>query len=75
MFFSLIKEISRLQSEINRLLTNVFNPVKEINRLKKEIYRLLRKDITQISFNFKTSCCNLKIRRVGAKLCLTFLLF
>ena len=22
--------------------------------------------------NFKTSCCNLKIRRMGAKLCVTF---
>ena len=24
--------------------------------------------------DFKTSCCNLKIRRLGAKLCLAFLL-
>ena len=27
----------------------------------------------KILFNFKTSCCNLKIRGLGAKLCVTFL--
>ena len=31
--------------------------------------------LTQISLNFKTSCCNLKIRGLGAKLCLAVLLF
>ena len=31
--------------------------------------------LTQISLNFKTSCCNLKIRGMGAKLCVAFLLF
>ena len=31
--------------------------------------------LTQISLNFKTSCCNLKIRGPGAKLCVAFLLF
>ena len=30
---------------------------------------------TQISLNFKTSCCNLKIKGLGAKLCVIFLLF
>ena len=29
----------------------------------------------QISLNFQTSCCNLKIRVLGAKLCAAFLLF
>ena len=28
-----------------------------------------------ISLNFKNSCCNLKIRRAGAKVCVAFLLF
>ena len=28
--------------------------------------------LTQISLNFKTSCCNFKIRSLGAKLCVTF---
>ena len=32
-------------------------------------------EVTQISFNFKTSCCNLKIRRREAKLCVAFLLW
>ena len=41
MFFNLIKEI-------NRLLSNVFNPIKEINRLRKEINRLLSKGISNI---------------------------
>ena len=31
--------------------------------------------LTQISLNFKTSCCNLKIRGLGAKLCLAFYYF
>ena len=28
--------------------------------------------LRQISLSFKTSCCNLKIRRLGAKLCVSF---
>ena len=31
--------------------------------------------LTQISLNFKTSCCNLKITRLRAKMCMAFLLF
>ena len=31
--------------------------------------------IAQISFKFKTSCCNLKIRGLGAEMCVAFLLF
>ena len=31
--------------------------------------------LTQILLNFKTSCCNLTIRGLGAKLCVAFLLF
>ena len=31
--------------------------------------------LTQMSLNFKTSCCNLKIRALGAKPCVAFLLF
>ena len=31
--------------------------------------------LTKISLNFETSCCNLKIRGLGAKLCVAFLLF
>ena len=31
--------------------------------------------LTQITLNFRTSCCNLKISGLGAKLCVAFLLF
>ena len=31
--------------------------------------------LRQISLNFRTSCCNLKIRGLGAKLSVAFLLF
>ena len=31
--------------------------------------------LMQISLNFKTSCCNLKIRDLEAKLCVAFRLF
>ena len=31
--------------------------------------------LTQISLNFKNSCCSLKISGVGATLCVAFLLF
>ena len=31
--------------------------------------------LTQISFNFKTFCCNLKIKGLAAKQCVAFLLF
>ena len=31
--------------------------------------------LTQISLNYKASCCNLKIRGLGAKLDIVFLLF
>ena len=29
--------------------------------------------LKQISLNFQTSCCNLKIKGLGAKLCVAFL--
>ena len=32
-------------------------------------------ELKQISLNFKTSCCNLKFRHLGAKLCAAFLSF
>ena len=31
--------------------------------------------LTMISLTFKTSCCNLKIRGLGGKLCVAFLFF
>ena len=57
MFFTSIKEISRLRKEINRLLSKVINGlrketnrllIKGINRVRKEINRLLSKGISNI---------------------------
>ena len=31
--------------------------------------------LTQLSLNLKTYCCNLKIKGLGAKVCVTFLTF
>ena len=31
--------------------------------------------LTQISLNFESSCCNLKIRGLGVELCVAFVLF
>ena len=46
-------------------------------RLKKIVSRpvFVEFQLTQISLNFQTSCYNLKIRGLRAKLCVTFLLF
>ena len=83
---SSIIEINRLRKEINRLLSkgmsNIYLKVTiEKNRrsqnfdflgLKNLLARSVfgKLQLTQISLNFKTSYCNLKIRGLGA-----FLLF
>ena len=41
--------------------------------LKSSLFEELQ--LTQISLNFKSSCCNLKIRGLGAKLSVAFPLF
>ena len=41
----------------------------------KSPVQILRSSDSDISPNFRTSCCNLNIRGLGAKLCLAFLLF
>ena len=47
------------------------------SKFKKFVSRLVfgELQLTQISLNFQTSCCNLKIRDLGVKLCVAFLLF
>ena len=47
------------------------------SKLKKFVSRLVfgELQLTQILLNFQTSCCNLKIRGLGVKLCVAFLLF
>ena len=77
MFFDSIKKKTRLRKEINRLLSkgmsNIYRKV-TVETLSKLRFSGFKKFITQILLNFKT-CCNLKIRGLGAKLCVAFLLF
>ena len=91
MFFNSVKEINRLRKGINRLLSkrmsNIYLEVTiEKNRrfqnfhflsLKKFVTRSVfgELQLTQLSLNLKTSCCNLKTRDLGAKLRFAFLLF
>ena len=85
MFF---KEINRLRKEINGLLRNGTSniylkvTIETFSKLRfsgcknlftRSVFGELH--LTQILLNFKTSCCNLKIRGLGAKLCVAFLLF
>ena len=77
-----------VRKEINRLLSkgisNIYLKVTietflklRFSGFKKFVTRSVFAELqlTQISLNFKTSCCNLKIRDLGAKLCLAFLFF
>ena len=89
--FNPIKEINRFRKEINTLLSKGMSNICLRVTLKKNWrsqnfdFLSLKKFITrsvfgdfqliQISLNFKTLCCNLKIRGLGAKLCGAFLLF
>ena len=47
------------------------------SKFKKFVSRSVFQELqlTQILLNFQTSCCILKIKGLGAKLCLAFLLF
>ena len=75
MFFNSVKEINRLRKEINMLLSkgmsNIYFKVtiETLSRLRfsgfeKFVTRSVfgELELTHISLNFKTSCCNLKIR-------------
>ena len=79
MFFNSVKEINRLRKEINRLLSKRMSNIYLKVTIDEEIGRSQNLDFLGLKknchLNFKTSCCNLKIRRMGAKLCVTFLLF
>ena len=81
MFFNSVKEIHRLRKEINRLLSkkmsNIYLKVtieKSLDFLNLENLspsQFLGSSNSQISLNFKTFCCNLKIRGLGAKPCMS----
>ena len=91
MLFNSVKEINGLRKERNRWLsksmTNIYLKVtvnrkwrtqnfdfKSLKSLSSnQIFWELQ--LTQISLNFQTSCCNLKIRALGAKLCVAWYYF
>ena len=78
MFFNSIKEINKFRKEINRLLISkgMSNNYVKVT-LEKNVSpgQFWGAPTTRISLNLKTSCCNLKIRGLQAKLCLGFLLY
>ena len=73
-FFNSINEINRLLSKgisnIYLKVTNEENSKLLFYKLKKFVtWSIFGKlQIMEISLNFKTSCCNLEIRGLGAKL-------
>ena len=91
MVFSSIQKINRLLKEINRLLSrgmsNIYFKVIIEKKLGTHNFDFLSleslssgqflgsSNLTQISLSFQTSCCYLKVRRLGEKLCVGFLLF
>ena len=46
------------------------------SKFKKSVHQVSfgELQLTKISLNFKTSCCNLKVKGLEAKLCVAFLL-
>ena len=81
MFFNSVKEINTLRKEINKLLnkgksnTSLKVTIETFSKLRVSGYK---KFFSRSVFGEKileTSCCNLKLRGVGAKLCVAFLLF
>ena len=91
MLFNSIKEINRLRKEINRSLSKGLSNIYlkgsiekkwrtqnfDFKSLKSSSKRSVfgKLQLTQKLLNFQTSCCNLKIRGLGAKLYVAFLLF
>ena len=72
MFFNLIKEINRLKKELNMLLS------KEMSNIYLKVTTEEKKWRSQ-NFDFQglknVLHCNIKVRALGAKLCVVFLLF
>ena len=87
MFFNSIKQINRLRKEINRSLTkgvsNIYLKVtieknwrsQNFDFLILKICQPVSFHLTMILLNFKTKCCKLKVRGLGAKVCVSSLLF
>ena len=81
-----IKEINRLSKEMNRLfskgMSNIYLKVtvETFSKLWLSGFKIFvtssvfgELQLTHISLTVKTSCCNLKTRGLGAKLCVAFL--
>ena len=88
MFLIQLRKKNRLRKEISRLLSKGMSVIYlkvtietfsklRFSRFKKFCHQVSvgELQLTQISLNFKTSSCNLKIRRLGAKQCVVFVLF
>ena len=90
MFFNLIKEVNNLRKEINRLLSkamlNIYLKTTVEEKWRTQNFDLKFKkfvsrwdfgehQLTKILFDFQTSCCNLKINGLGAKLFVDFYYF
>ena len=90
MFLSSVKEINKLLKEMNRLLSKGMSnnnskiTIEKTDALKIRFSRFQKfiswsvfgeLKLTHMLLKFKTFCCNLKIRGLGAKLCIAFLLF
>ena len=62
-----LNEINRLSKQINSLLSKGMKlPFPEFKKfVSKSVFRKLQ--LTRISLNFQTFCCNLKIRVAGGK--------
>ena len=85
--FDSIKEINSLRKKdrlLSKGMSNICLKVAvktssklQLSGLKKICHQFSfgELQLALISLNFKTSSCNLKIRRLGAKQCLAFLLF
>ena len=85
MFFSSIKEINVFSNIKNKRISNIYLKVTiEKEGLSEDLNVLNVKklspghflgQLTHILLNFRTSCSNLKIRGLGAKVYVAFLLF
>ena len=80
MFFGSIKGINRL---ISKEISNIYIKVTIQKNWRSQSFDYLKffskivfgeLQLMQISLNFKTSYCNLKVRGLWAKLCVAFLL-
>ena len=86
--FNSIKEITGFRKETSRLLSKEISTIYlkftietysklQLFWVEKACHQVSSGELqlTQTSLHFKASCCNLKIRRLAAKLCEAFHLF